>query len=198
MEQAGPEERKLAAVVSGLTWPGGCVCSSHLASGLTCPGVHRSALFLLVAHSCSGEDTGGCSLTYFSVPGLSVRWRDCSSSGLGPQVPPGSPPGLQVRETVPRAAWGAAWLALTALSWPCPLILSCLHRVHGHVRLGPWVTVEQGCLPPGPQCYGIGAVGWVCLTRGGRGTNRCGGSCRWPCSWLSGAALCQPFSHYGR
>ena len=55
MEQAGPEERKLVAMVSGLTWPGGYVCSSHLASGLTCPGVHRSALFLLVAHSYYGR-----------------------------------------------------------------------------------------------------------------------------------------------
>ena len=48
-----------------------------------------SWLYILI----TGEASGGCSLTYLSVPGLSLRWCDCSSSGLGPQVPPGSPPG---------------------------------------------------------------------------------------------------------
>ena len=118
----------------------------------------------------TGEDSGGCSLKYVSVPGLSLRWRDCSSSGLGPQVPPGSPPGSPSVGSCTQGSVGGCWLALTALSWPCPLILSYLHRVHGHVCLGPWVTVGQDSVPPGPQCYGIGAVGWVCLTRGGRGT----------------------------
>lgn len=69
-------------------------------------------------------------------------------------------------------------MALTALSWPCPLILSCLHRVHGHVCLGPWVTVSRGPLRPlslrgphsrawaGPEaaCPCLDFTGWLWAT----------------------------------
>ena len=83
-----------------------CVCARLHTSGLTCPGVHCSS-FSWFHILVTGEDTGGCSLTYFSVPGLSLRWCDFIFSDLGSQVPPGSLPGSPGVRSTTQSSMGS-------------------------------------------------------------------------------------------
>lgn len=115
----------------------------------------------------TGEDTGGCSLAYLSVPGLSLRWRDCRSSGLGPQVPPGSPPGSPGAGNSTQSSMGGCLVGTdrTQLALPSDSVLfaqspwACASGSLGDRRAGlcsPWTTVlwDRGCGLGLPHTWG--------------------------------------------